>query len=225
MTLRAATSLGPLLILAGLACGEAHSETAAPPAGGDVATFAGGCFWCMEPPFEKLDGVHDVVSGYAGGSEPSPSYEQVASGQLSSRSAYELSKVTDKMACRKMAVRAIDRQWTHQKAAKAVRSRSGKRRHGSPQVKQTFTTEAGWKIVASHRGKTTYHDLKEALDEVTQEIDALTVMGIDPVSFLVAPRLIALAVTLPCLVIFADVVGILGGLTVSVGALGIGLGA
>jgi phospholipid/cholesterol/gamma-HCH transport system permease protein len=61
--------------------------------------------------------------------------------------------------------------------------------------------------------------------KVSQEIDALTVMGIDPVSFLVAPRLIALAVSLPCLVIFADVVGILGGLMVSVGALGIGLGA
>ncbi len=32
----------------------------------DKATFAGGCFWCMEPPFEKLKGVSDVVSGYTG---------------------------------------------------------------------------------------------------------------------------------------------------------------
>ena len=44
------------------------------------ATFAGGCFWCMEPPFEKLDGVHAVVSGYTGGPEEDPTYEQVASG-------------------------------------------------------------------------------------------------------------------------------------------------
>ena len=60
--------------------------------------------------------------------------------------------------------------------------------------------------------------------KVSQEIDALTMMGIDPVSFLVVPRLTALIVTLPCLVVFADVVGILGGLTVGTGVLGIGSG-
>lgn len=45
------------------------------------ATFAGGCFWCMEPPFEKVDGVKGVVSGFAGGDLEDPSYKQVASGQ------------------------------------------------------------------------------------------------------------------------------------------------
>ena len=59
--------------------------------------------------------------------------------------------------------------------------------------------------------------------KVSQEIDALTVMGIDPVQFLVAPRLIALAVTLPCLTVFADIVGILGGLAVAAGVLGMGV--
>ncbi|MCP3030219.1 peptide-methionine (S)-S-oxide reductase MsrA [Halobacillus sp. A1] len=49
----------------------------------DVATFAGGCFWCMEPPFEKLAGVDEVVSGYTGGEEVNPSYEEVASGETS----------------------------------------------------------------------------------------------------------------------------------------------
>ena len=44
------------------------------------ATFAGGCFWCMEPPFEKLEGVYEVISGYSGGEEVEPTYEQVASG-------------------------------------------------------------------------------------------------------------------------------------------------
>jgi peptide-methionine (S)-S-oxide reductase len=44
------------------------------------ATFAGGCFWCMEPPFEKLSGVASVTSGYAGGQEPNPTYEQVSAG-------------------------------------------------------------------------------------------------------------------------------------------------
>jgi peptide methionine sulfoxide reductase msrA/msrB len=51
-----------------------------PPSSGEVATFAGGCFWCMEPPFEKLDGVTDVVSGYTGGPEEYPTYGQVSSG-------------------------------------------------------------------------------------------------------------------------------------------------
>lgn len=40
----------------------------------EVATFAGGCFWCMEPPFDKLDGVVSTVSGYMGGEEDSPTY-------------------------------------------------------------------------------------------------------------------------------------------------------
>jgi len=45
------------------------------------ATFAGGCFWCMEPPFEKLEGVKEVLSGYTGGSEENPSYEAVSAGK------------------------------------------------------------------------------------------------------------------------------------------------
>ena len=45
-----------------------------------TAIFAGGCFWCMEPPFESLDGVSSVESGYTGGSLKDPSYEQVSAG-------------------------------------------------------------------------------------------------------------------------------------------------
>ena len=48
--------------------------------GFEKATFAGGCFWCMEPPFENLEGVIDVVPGYAGGRTENPTYEQVSSG-------------------------------------------------------------------------------------------------------------------------------------------------
>lgn len=44
------------------------------------ATFAGGCFWCMEQPFDKLDGVKSTTSGYIGGHTPNPSYEQVSGG-------------------------------------------------------------------------------------------------------------------------------------------------
>lgn len=45
-----------------------------------VATFAGGCFWCMEPPFDKLDGVLSTTSGYTGGEVENPTYKQVSAG-------------------------------------------------------------------------------------------------------------------------------------------------
>jgi len=45
-----------------------------------TATFAGGCFWCMVPPFEKLAGVISVTSGYAGGHTVNPTYEEVSAG-------------------------------------------------------------------------------------------------------------------------------------------------
>lgn len=56
----------------------------------DRATFAGGCFWCMEPPFEKLAGVAEVLSGYAGGEKPDPSYEEVSSGSTGHYEVIEL---------------------------------------------------------------------------------------------------------------------------------------
>lgn len=46
----------------------------------EVATFAGGCFWCVESDFEKVDGVKEAVSGYTGGSTPDPSYGEVSGG-------------------------------------------------------------------------------------------------------------------------------------------------
>lgn len=46
----------------------------------EKATFAGGCFWCMESPFERVYGVIDVVAGYTGGHVENPSYEEVCSG-------------------------------------------------------------------------------------------------------------------------------------------------
>lgn len=52
---------------------------AAPPAR-EVATLAGGCFWCLEAVYEQLKGVEKVVSGYTGGQIPNPSYEQVCTG-------------------------------------------------------------------------------------------------------------------------------------------------
>jgi peptide-methionine (S)-S-oxide reductase len=50
------------------------------PPGHKVATFAGGCFWCMEPPYDKLPGVVATISGYTGGAKLNPTYEEVSSG-------------------------------------------------------------------------------------------------------------------------------------------------
>jgi len=51
-----------------------------PAAAVDTAVFAGGCFWCMEPPYDKLDGVLSTTSGYTSGSVMNPTYEQVSAG-------------------------------------------------------------------------------------------------------------------------------------------------
>ncbi|MFP4536413.1 MAG: peptide-methionine (S)-S-oxide reductase MsrA [Spirochaetaceae bacterium] len=55
------------------------------------ATFAGGCFWCMEEAFDKVDGVSETISGYAGGDVADPTYEQVTSGNTGH---YEVLQVT-----------------------------------------------------------------------------------------------------------------------------------
>ena len=56
---------------------QPHGKSAS---GREVATLAGGCFWCLEAVFDDLQGVADVVSGYAGGRVPTPTYEQVCTG-------------------------------------------------------------------------------------------------------------------------------------------------
>ena len=63
-----------------LALSGAVAAHGAAPANTAKATFAGGCFWCMEPPFEALDGVVSVTSGYTGGAKDRPTYEEVSGG-------------------------------------------------------------------------------------------------------------------------------------------------
>ena len=78
MTSRSRVSFVALaLAIAGFA-GAAATRASKPPMA--RATFAGGCFWCMEPPFEKIPGVASVTSGYTGGQKVDPSYEEVSAG-------------------------------------------------------------------------------------------------------------------------------------------------
>ena len=58
--------------------------------GTEVATFAGGCFWCTEAVFERVEGVVDVVSGYTGGKEENPTYYQVSYGQTTHAEAVQV---------------------------------------------------------------------------------------------------------------------------------------
>jgi len=67
--------LAAALLVHALACAGQQ-----PAPGQAVATFAGGCFWCMEPPYDALPGVISTTSGYMGGTQKNPSYEEVSSG-------------------------------------------------------------------------------------------------------------------------------------------------
>ena len=76
----------------------AHSQEKPPPAGLEAAVFAGGCFWCMEGPFDVLPGVVSTTSGYTAGRTQSPTYHEVSAGTTGHTEAvrivYDPKKVT-----------------------------------------------------------------------------------------------------------------------------------
>lgn len=74
----------------------------------EKATFAGGCFWCMEPPFENLEGVIDVVPGYSGGQTENPTYEQVSRGSTDHLEAVQITYDPSKISYQKL----VDVFWT-----------------------------------------------------------------------------------------------------------------
>ena len=85
-------------LLLGISFAAAAVTKVVVPPGHAVATFAGGCFWCMEPPYDKLPGVTATISGYTGGRKVNPTYEEVGSGLTGHTEAvqvvYDPAKVT-----------------------------------------------------------------------------------------------------------------------------------
>ena len=61
------------------------------------ATFAGGCFWCMEHPFDEIDGVKSTISGYIGGHKKNPTYEEVSAGETGHTEAVQVTYDPEKV--------------------------------------------------------------------------------------------------------------------------------
>ena len=86
-------TLGMMAAGAGAAAGASSSPDQSDGSVSDdalTATFAGGCFWCMESAFQELDGVYTVTSGYTGGTQADPTYEQVSTGSTGHAEAIEV---------------------------------------------------------------------------------------------------------------------------------------
>jgi peptide-methionine (S)-S-oxide reductase len=89
-------SASAAIFLALASAGQAAQSPGGAPTA--KATFAGGCFWCMEPPYDELDGVISTISGYIGGAKKNPSYEEVVTGATGHTEAvqvtYDPAKIT-----------------------------------------------------------------------------------------------------------------------------------
>ncbi|ALA16217.1 MULTISPECIES: peptide-methionine (S)-S-oxide reductase MsrA [Chelatococcus] len=93
-----AFALGSLLLGLALILGGPAPAAAQEGEGGASAIFAGGCFWCMEPPFDAVPGVTATISGYTGGRTQNPTYNEVSSGRTGHKEVvkvvYDPSRVT-----------------------------------------------------------------------------------------------------------------------------------
>jgi peptide-methionine (S)-S-oxide reductase len=100
-SMKISTTIAALCIMLGmtsLADAQQNATPTAPKSRTATAIFAGGCFWCMEPPFDKIDGVLSTVSGYTSGNKANPTYAEVSAGKTGHTEAvqitYDPSKVT-----------------------------------------------------------------------------------------------------------------------------------
>lgn len=138
--------------------------TAPAHAAQEKAVFAGGCFWCMESDFEHLPGVITAVSGYTGGDEKNPTYEQVSSHRTGHAEAVELSYDTDKVTYAQL----VEYFWRHvdptvkdqQFCDRGSQYRSAIFPLNGEQMKIAEASKAA--LVASGRFKTIYTEITPA---------------------------------------------------------------
>jgi methionine-S-sulfoxide reductase len=106
------STLSALLLAAG--AGALSAENSAPPAAAEseglaVATFAAGCFWCVESDFDKVDGVVETISGFTGGHTKNPTYGEVGQGRTGHTEAVQLKYDPKKVSYEKL----LDYYWHH----------------------------------------------------------------------------------------------------------------
>ncbi|HXV79284.1 MAG TPA: peptide-methionine (S)-S-oxide reductase MsrA [Candidatus Binatia bacterium] len=97
--LKSLSLIAAILLIVGGVVHAAQSLSSTPSA---KATFAGGCFWCMEPPYDELEGVISTVSGYIGGTKKNPTYEQVSAGTTGHTEAVQITYVPQKISYEKL---------------------------------------------------------------------------------------------------------------------------
>lgn len=112
---------------------------------------------------------------------PADIQEQVESGTVSARAAYELSKLGSEEQIRAALAKGNDESGkvSIARAQSQVRQRKGKAAPKTRGVKQTFTTEEGWKVVVSAGKKANYHEMEQALQEALDEVDSYLAQGCD----------------------------------------------
>jgi methionine-S-sulfoxide reductase len=79
-----------IVLIAAVAVAIATASSADEKKKTAIATFAGGCFWCMEPPYDDIKGVKRTTSGYTGGTTQNPTYEEVSSGKTGHAEAVQI---------------------------------------------------------------------------------------------------------------------------------------
>jgi peptide-methionine (S)-S-oxide reductase len=89
----------PFLIVGSVVHAAAPSSGSTPTA---KVTFAGGCFWCMEPPYDELEGVISTISGYTGGTKKNPTYEEVSAGTTGHAEAVQITYDPTKISYEKL---------------------------------------------------------------------------------------------------------------------------
>ncbi len=100
LTLKSLSTIAAIFLILG---SVVHAAAPGPGSAPTVkATFAGGCFWCMEPPYDELEGVTSTISGYIGGSKKNPTYEEVSAGTTGHTEAVQITYDPKKISYEKL---------------------------------------------------------------------------------------------------------------------------